>query len=84
MTCTRCKDSRKLLSGADCPDCTHVISWRIPPWSRARLQLMHVVTCSCGWRHSETSRQNALGRASKMRGAVNRHLKDVESRNAVQ
>lgn len=78
-TCKRCKGTGKLLSRVDCPDCTHVISWRAPPWRRAgsAIAVMHLVSCSCGWRHMETSRQNALGRASKMRGAVNAHLKSV-------
>jgi hypothetical protein len=53
----------------------HEIHWPILPYGRR--VAVHVVSCSCGWRHSETSRQNALGRASKMRGAVNRHLKEV-------
>lgn len=78
MTCERCNDTRKLRSGAHCPECTHVIEYRPTPWSRSRIAVTHLVTCSCGWRHTETSRQNALGRASKMRGAVNRHLKNVE------
>lgn len=81
MTCPRCNDTQKLRSGADCPGCTHVIDWHPRNYRAAgsrAIATMHLVTCSCGWRHMETSRQNALGRASKMRGAVNKHLKEVE------
>jgi hypothetical protein len=79
VTCARCNDAKVLRSGAHCPECTHVISWPANPHSgnRARIATMHRVVCSCGWRHLETSRQNALGRASKMRGAVAKHLRDV-------
>lgn len=40
--------------------------------------LRSIVLCSCGWRHEEPRKQNALGRASKMKGAANRHLRAVE------
>lgn len=79
MACARCNDTKKLRSGAHCPDCTHVIDWSRgfrPARSRA-VSTVHRVFCSCGWSHSESSRQNALGRAAKMRGAVNKHLKEV-------
>lgn len=72
--CERCQNTGKLRFGQHCPSCTHVIEWPVTPSSRARLNILHVVKCSCGWRHSETSRQNALGRAAKMRGAVSKHL----------
>jgi hypothetical protein len=72
--CGRCSGKQVLLSGAHCPDCTHVISYRRGPAS-------HFTFCSCGWRHVETARQNALGRASKERGAVNRHLREVKGSN---
>lgn len=80
MICTRCNGTQKLRSGAHCPDCTHVINWgRIfRPGSGRAVPTVHRVSCSCGWSHSESSRQNALGRASKMRSAVNNHLKSVE------
>lgn len=39
--------------------------------------LRAAAVCSCGWRHLEYKRQNALGRASKLRGAANRHLKET-------
>ena len=72
--CTRCGGTRKLRSGADCPGCTHIISYKGPfrggPGS-------HIHMCSCGWRHTETSRQNALGRAAKERAAVAQHLREV-------
>lgn len=77
MTCTRCNDTRKLRSGADCPDCTHIISYKGP---RMRMSGTHIHMCSCGWRHTETSRQNALGRASKERAAVAAHFRDVEAK----
>jgi len=83
--CDRCKGTGKLLSGASCPNCTHEISWNFGQGgNRARIAVMHRVSCSCGWRHMETSRQNALGRASKMRGAVTRHLNDVAAKEANQ
>lgn len=72
MTCGRCSGT-SLIRGQHCPDCTHIVS----EFSRAH---GHFAVCSCGkWRHFETSRQNALGRASKMRGAINRHLKEIEA-----
>lgn len=74
--CERCNGARKLRSGADCPACTHVITWPVTRYGRAPIAVMHRVQCSCGWRHMESSRQNALGRASKMRAAVARHLKE--------
>lgn len=77
MTCERCNGSAKLRSGAHCPACTHVIEWPAAPFNRPRLAVMHRVVCSCGWRHLESSRQNALGRAAKQRAAVRRHLAEV-------
>lgn len=72
MTCTRCNGTRRVGYRGEhpCPGCTHVIE----EFSRAH---GHFAVCSCGWRHFETKRQNALGRASKMRGAVAKHLKEV-------
>lgn len=77
--CSRCSGTGKLRTGVDCPSCTHAISWRSPKIARSGRAIagMHIVSCSCGWRHSETSRQNALGRASKMRGAVAKHLREI-------
>jgi hypothetical protein len=31
------------------------------------------VRCQCGWQHTESRRQNALARASKMRAAIAKH-----------
>lgn len=75
MTCGRCSGTKKLRSGAPCPDCTHILSYR-GPFQRG-VPGEHVISCSCGWRYTETSRQNALGRASKMRAAERRHLQAV-------
>jgi hypothetical protein len=75
--CNRCAGTRKLRSGAWCPSCTHEITWH--PKFRGQGG-SHRVSCSCGWRHVETARQNALGRASKMRGAVTKHLREVEAK----
>lgn len=75
--CKRCGGTQKLRSGNHCPSCTHVIEWRAPRYAASGRAIpgLHVVACSCGWRHSETSRQNALGRAAKMRAAVAAHLR---------
>lgn len=74
--CRRCGGTQVLkYSGRPCPECTHIIDWPVIP--HGRRVLVHRVSCSCGWSHSETARQNALGRAAKMRGAVNAHLKAV-------
>jgi hypothetical protein len=77
VTCTRCNGTQKLRSGAHCPACTHVIEWGPAPWRprATAVASLHIVRCSCGWKHMETSRQNALGRAAKMRAAVARHCK---------
>lgn len=45
------------------------------------LNIRIVLTCSCGWKHSEPRRQNALARASKLRGAQRQHLLDILSRH---
>lgn len=80
--CKRCDGTQKLRSGAWCPACTHSIEYRPQPFRRPGNHIagLHVVTCSCGWRHTETSRQNALGRATKMRAAVRRHLQEAEGK----
>lgn len=36
-----------------------------------------LVLCSCGWTGQITRKQNARARASKVRGLINRHLKEV-------
>jgi hypothetical protein len=74
--CKRCGGTQKLRGGAWCPGCTHVIEWG----RRFRDTGPHRVSCSCGWSHVETNRQNALGRASKMRGAITKHLREVEAK----
>lgn len=33
-----------------------------------------IVRCACGWSKEISRRQNALGRASKVRAAINQHL----------
>lgn len=35
------------------------------------------LVCSCGWRHTETRRQNALARAARVRAVVRKHLETV-------
>lgn len=69
--CGRCGGSRKLRSGAYCPDCTHIVTERYTPVSV-------IARCSCErFTHVETRRQNALGRAAKMKAAIGRHLREV-------
>ena len=41
-----------------------------------------LVMCSCGWIRTFTRHQNALGRAAKIRGAINQHDRDVAEREA--
>jgi hypothetical protein len=38
--------------------------------------------CTCGWRHRERIKQNALARASKLRGAEAQHYREMVSRDA--
>lgn len=36
-------------------------------------------TCTCGWRHRETRRQNAFARAAKLKAAISKHLAENPS-----
>lgn len=46
---------------------THALHKRSGP-------LYTMITCTCGWSHRESRRQNALGRASKERAAMRKHF----------
>lgn len=52
------------------PEQTHWIEERRSPSS---VKLF----CTCGWTHAETRHQNALARASKLRSAELRHLRQM-------
>lgn len=50
----------------------HEITMRSSPLHR-------MAFCSCGWRGQVTRSPNALGQTSKLRGLINKHLRDEKS-----
>lgn len=50
-------------------------------FTEARSPVSINLRCTCGWSRQITRRQNALARAAKVRGAMSRHIRDVEKRD---
>jgi hypothetical protein len=44
---------------------------------RSELGTFMELRCACGWRHRERIKQNALARASKLRGAEAQHYREM-------
>lgn len=43
--------------------------------ARRETPLSFITICSCGWRHSESRRQNALARTAKTKAAFRVHMR---------
>lgn len=52
---------------------------RVHEISERRTPISYELSCTCGWRHSETLRQNAWARVAKLNSAVRRHRAAVEA-----